>query len=130
VITGSRQHPVLESARLYAPLLCLFGCGLLALWPLGEGGGLLFGWCVGLAVTLHGLVFGAQAAMRAFPPLALRLLMAVGACAIATGLVVKDQTVARYAYEGGVLLVAGAGSVLTMLVLFARARTLREGGDL
>jgi multisubunit Na+/H+ antiporter MnhB subunit len=123
---SSEQHPLaIAAARLYAPLLVLFGCSLMAMWPAGAGSGFLAGIAFGLGGILNALVFGVDAAQRAFPPLALRFVLVLGALGVASGLALGRA--AALVAEIGCFAITGAGVVLVMLSLFGRASTLREG---
>lgn len=123
-----QHHPLaIAAARLYAPLLVLFGFVLLSTWPAGAGSGLFAGLAFGLAVALHALVFGSVASQRAFPPVLMRAALVFGVCAAAFGVGFSRSAYAALVAEGGVFAITGAGVALVVATLFGRAPTMREG---
>lgn len=120
-------HTVLAAAaRFYTPLIVLFALTLLAGRPAGGGIGFIAALAFLLAFLVHALVFGAAAARRAAPPLAMRTLAAFGLLACATGAAVRGAPFARELLEAGVFVLTAGGGALAVVVLFGRAPTLRE----
>jgi multisubunit Na+/H+ antiporter MnhB subunit len=116
---------VAAAARLYVPLIMLFALAMFQDRPPGSGVGFVAGAAFGLALMLHALVFGAQSARQAFPPVFGRLVLAAGIIAVAAG-----AGLARFAYaplliEGGLFAITCAGAALVVLAVFGRAATLR-----
>lgn len=114
------------ASRLYAPLMALFALSLLAGWPAGSGVGFVAGLVFALALVLHGLVFGAAAARRAFPPVLCRLVAALGLIAASVGAGVPGLALAPRIVEAGLFAVTLAGASMILSVLFGRAPTLRD----
>jgi len=128
-MTGEQNPPTVAAGRLFAPLLVLFGCALIAMWPAGQGSGFLAGLSVGLGALLHALVFGADASRRAFPPPVLRGLLAVGVLACAYGIAASAEPFAQFVMEAGLFAISTTGCILIAGVLFGRASALREGAE-
>ncbi|HVK79938.1 MAG TPA: MnhB domain-containing protein [Verrucomicrobiae bacterium] len=118
---------VAATARLYAPLIVLFALSLLAGFPSSTGIGFVAGLVVALALTLHGLVFGAGAAQRAFPPWACRVFVALGLVAACAGAGLPGLSFAGRLVEAGVFTLTVGGLALMIAVLFGRVPSLRDG---
>jgi len=120
-------HTVLAAAaRFYTPLIVLFAFLLLATRPAGAGVGFVAGLAFLLALIAHALVFGATAARAAAPPMAMRLLSALGFAAAALGAVVPDLLFSRELVETGLFVLTAAGGAFIGAVLFGRAPTMRD----
>ena len=121
------SHIVLVSAaRLYTPLILLFALSLASARAPGSGVGVLAGMAFALALMLHALVFGVAALRAAFPPAAMRLVLAAGAAAALAGAALPRWLYAAQAIEAGVALATAAAASLIVAVLFGRAPTLRD----
>jgi len=117
---------VASASRLYAPLMALFALSLLAGWPASSGVGFAAGLVFALALALHGLVFGAMAARRAFPPWVCRIVAAIGFVAACVSAGVPEMAFAPRIVEAGLFMVTTAGASLVVVVLFGRVPTLRD----
>ena len=120
------HHVPVAAARLYLPLMALFGLSLFATRTAGSGVGLLAGIIFALALALHALVFGALAARKAFPPIAARCGLAGGLLAGLTSATAPSLAVAARLAELGLFLAMASGAVLTLTVLMGRAPTLHD----
>ncbi len=117
---------LLSAARAYTPIIAVFAFAVLALTPAGAGAGFLAGLAFALALTLHALVFGADAARQVSPPAATRLVLSAGlvlcvACAGAPGFAWSAQVM-----EAGLFAVTCGASALFLSALFGRAPSLRD----
>jgi hypothetical protein len=117
---------VLGAARLFAPVIALFAFALLALREAGDGVGLLAGFAFAMALALHALVFGANAARAAFPAVFARLLLGTGLIATLIAAGAPDVAFAAQIGEAGLFASTGAGAALILAVCMARAPTLRD----
>lgn len=117
---------LLSAVRFYTPLVLLLALSFLATRPAGSGVGLIAGLGVALALALHVLVFGADAARAAFPPLLARAMMSLGLIAAVASAGMGDVAFAPQLAEAGLFAVAVAGSALALKVLVGRAPTLRD----
>jgi hypothetical protein len=113
------------AARFYTPLMALFALALLALRPAGGGVGFVAGLAFVLVLLTHVLVFGAVAARAAAPPIATRLLMALGLAALVAGATLP-VLFAPQLVEGGLFVVMAAGGALMIAVIVGRAPTMRD----
>lgn len=120
------QVVLANAARLYAPLVALFALSLVVARAPGEGAGFLSGLMFALAFVLHALIFGAAAARLAFPPLAARLLVALGVAGAAIGAGLPRWMYAPLIIEAGVLAATVGAAALVIVSLFGRAPTLRD----
>lgn len=120
------QIVLVEAARLHGPLLALFAFSLLALRAPGDGVGFVAGLAFALTLALHALVFGAAAARAAFPPTAMRLLLAAGVVIAMAGAALPGFRFAPLLVEGGLFAVTSAAANLIVAVVFGRAPTLRD----
>jgi len=119
-------HIVLAAAaRFYTPLIILFALSLLIVRPAGSGIGFVAGAAFVLALIVHALAFGAEAARAASPPLLTRLIAALGLGIAAAG-ATMPLLFARELAEAGVFLATAAGGALVVTVLFGRAPTMRD----
>jgi len=117
---------VIAATRLYGPLIVLFACMLLALGDAGGGVGFVAGLAFALALALYALVFGAAAAKAAFPPLAARLVLALGVIAAAGASGARAFAYAPQLGEAGLFAVTAAGASLVLTACMGRAPTLRD----
>lgn len=113
------------AARFYTPLMALFALALLALRPAGGGVGFVAGLAFILVLLTHVLVFGAVAARAAAPPIATRLLMALGLAALVAG-ATSPVLFAPQLVEGGLFVIMAAGGALMIAVIVGRAPTMRD----
>jgi multisubunit Na+/H+ antiporter MnhB subunit len=119
-------HIVLAAAaRFYTPLIVLFALTLLIVRPPGAGVGLLAGMVFMLALIAHALVFGAEAARAASPPLLTRLVVAIGLVTSVAGATMQ-VLFARELVEAGLFVLTAGGGALIITVLFGRAPTMRD----
>lgn len=120
-------HPALAAAaRFYPSLIVLFALALLATRAAGAGVGFVAGLALLLALIVHALVFGAAAARAAAPPLALRLLAAMGLAATVVGWSAPGTTGGPQLLEAGLFVLTAAGGGLALTVLIGRAPTMRD----
>lgn len=117
----------LAAVRLYAPLIVFFAVTLLVLRDAGSGVGFVAGCVFAMALALHALVFGSAAALKAFPTVLARLLVAVGALTSVAGAMISSAPYASELVEAGLCAATAAGAQLIFSVLIGRAPTLREG---
>jgi multicomponent Na+:H+ antiporter subunit B len=121
------SHVVLSAAaRFYVPLILLFAAVLLLTKTAGAGVGFCAGLAFALALLLHALVFGLEAARAALPPMLTRLVVAAGAVATFVGVALPGLPFASQLAEAGLFAVTAAGSGLLFLVLIGRAPTMRD----
>ncbi len=120
------QIILVSALRLYAPLVLLFALTLLSARAPGSGVGFMAGLAFALALALHGLVFGAPGLRAAFPPPAMRLVLAAGVIAALAGAGAPQWPFAAQAVEAGVMAATAAAASLVIAVLFGRAPTLRD----
>lgn len=120
------QIILLSAARLYAPLILLFGLTLLAARTPGDGVGFVAGLAFALALVLHALVFGAAGLRAAFPPPIMRLVLAAGVVVALAGAGLPGWRFAAQALEAGLTAATAAAAGLIIAVLFGRAPTLRD----
>lgn len=117
---------LLAAVRFYAPLIVLLALTMLVTRSPGAGVGFVAGIVVALALAAHVLVFGAAQSLRAFPPLAARILLALGMVAGIAGAAMDGSAYAAQISEAGLFALTVAGVHLVFLVLIGRAPTLRE----
>jgi len=120
------QILLLSAARYYAPLIALFALALMALYAPGSGIGLLAGLAFALALALHGIVFGADAARAAFPPLVARILLSLGVIAAIAAAGAPGFLYAPYVMEAGLFVATASASSLILIALMGRALGLRD----
>jgi multisubunit Na+/H+ antiporter MnhB subunit len=120
------QILLVSAARLYAPLILLFGITLVAARAPGEGVGFLAGLGFALALTLHALVFGAAALRSAFPVVVMRLVLAAAVLAALAGAAGPGWRYAPQLIEAGLAAATAAGAGLVVAGLFGRVPTLRD----
>ncbi len=120
------QIVLINAARLYAPLIALFALTLVVARAPGDGAGFLAGLMFALAFVLHALIFGAAAAREAFPPLAARIVVALGIVCAAAGAGLPGWAYAALLIEAGVFAATVGAAALVVIVLFGRAPTLRD----
>ena len=120
------QIVLANAARLYAPIIALFALTLAVARAPGDGVGFIAGLMFALVAVVHALVFGAAAARVAFPPLAARLLLALGIAAASAGAGLPGWSYAPTAIEMGVFAVTVGAAVLVVIALFGRAPALRD----
>lgn len=120
------QIILVSAARLYTPLILLFALTLFAARAPGGGVGFMAGLAFALAFVLHGLVFGAAGLRAAFPPLAMRLLLAAGMAIALAGAGGPGLRFSAQAVEAGLALTTAASASLVIAALFGRAPTLRD----
>ncbi len=119
---------LLRAARLFVPILALFALALLASRPAGHGVGLTAGLAFAMAPALHALVFGADRALKAFPPVVAKALLTVGVVVA----LLSDQAQPAFQVqvgEAGLFLTTVSASVLVIATLFGRAPTLGDGSS-
>jgi hypothetical protein len=114
------------AARFYTPLIVLFSLTLLVVRPAGGGVGLIAGLAFLMALTVHALVFGADAARAAAPPFLMRLIAALGLAGAVAGMAAPRMLFARELGEAGAFGVTAAGGALVIAVLFGRAPAMRD----
>jgi multisubunit Na+/H+ antiporter MnhB subunit len=117
---------VVTVARFYTPLIVLFALSLLAVRAPAGGVGFVAGLAGALALVVHALVFGADAARKAVPPALARALLAVGLIAAAAGAGAPRWPFAPQVLEAGLFAVTVAAVSLVLAVLIGRAPTLRD----
>ncbi len=117
---------LLAAARFYIPLIALFAAVLLLTKAAGGGVGFSAGLALALALLLHALVFGLEAARAALPPMLTRLVVAAGVVAAFVGVALPGLPYASQLTEAGLFAVTAAGSGLFFLVLIGRAPTMRD----
>lgn len=123
----SAVHLVLGSAlRFYAPLLVLFAFSLLAAWPVNSGVGFVAGLAFALLLTLHVLVFGAEAIRSAFPPFMARAAVSAGVIVTVLATALPGWRESGKAIEAGLFLATTGAMALILIVLAGRAPTLRD----
>ncbi|MES1156201.1 MAG: MnhB domain-containing protein [Alphaproteobacteria bacterium] len=116
---------VLRAAgRFYVPLIIVFALSLLATRGAGGGVGLIAGLVLALALALHALVFGADAARAASPGPALRTLLGVGLVAVLAGVGAPRLPFAAQVVEAGLFLLTTATLSLFITALAGRAPTI------
>jgi multisubunit Na+/H+ antiporter MnhB subunit len=115
-----------SAARLYVPVMLLFGLTLFAVRAPGGGVGFVGGLALALALALYALVFGAAAVRAACPPFLMRLLLAAGTLAALAGAGAPGWRLSPQAIEAGLALATAAGGSLIVAVLFGHAPTLRD----
>jgi multisubunit Na+/H+ antiporter MnhB subunit len=121
------EHVVLRAAaKLYAPLMALFAAALLATRDPGAGIGFIAGLAASLALILHVIVFGADAARAAFPGWAARACLSLGLLAVLLGAGARGWAHAPQALEAGLFLATLAGAALIIAGLVGRAPSLRD----
>ncbi len=120
------QILLLSAARYYAPLIALFALALMALYAPGSGVGLLAGLAFALALALHGIVFGADAARAAFPPVIARVLLSLGLIAAIGAAGAPGLGFAAHIMEAGLLAATASASALILVALMGRAPGLRD----
>lgn len=120
------QILLLSAARYYAPLIALFALALMALYAPGAGIGLLAGLAFALALALHGIVFGADAARAAFPPFVARILLSLGLIAAIAAAGAPGLIYAAYVMEAGLFAATASASSLILIALMGRALGLRD----
>ncbi len=114
------------AARFYTPLIVLFSAVLLMGGAPGAGVGLVAGLAFTLALALHALAFGIEAARAALPPIATRLVSAAGLAAAVAGVALPGAPIAAQLTEAGLFGVTAAGCGLFLLVVIGRAPTMRD----
>lgn len=114
------------AARFYTPLITLFAAILLIGRAAGTGVGFISGLAFTMALAVHALVFGLDAARAALPPIATRLILAVGLVAAFLGVALPRWAFAPQLTEAGLFAVTAAGCGLLLLVLIGRAPTMRD----
>lgn len=117
---------LLTGARLFGPLAALFAFAILALGVAGAGVGFAAGLAFALALTLHALVFGADAARTAFPPWIARALLGLGVIGAAIAPTVPQFDFAAQLGEGGLFIATASGAGLVLMTCMGRAPTLRD----
>ena len=120
------QILLLSAARYYAPLIALFALALMALYAPGSGIGLLAGLAFALALALHGIVFGADAARAAFPPLVARILLSLGVIDAIAAAGAPGLLYGAYLMEAGLFTATAAAGALILAALMGRAASLRD----
>jgi hypothetical protein len=118
---------LLAGVRLYAPLIVLAAATLLVLRAPGGGVGFMAGLVAALALAAHVLVFGAAEARRAFPPIAARAFLGLGALAVLAGAAARQFAYVPQLGEAGLFCITVAALHLVFTVLIGRAPTLRDG---
>lgn len=116
---------VASSARLFLPIMVLLALSLLATRA-PEGIGFAAGLAFAAALVVHALAFGAHASRAAFPPVLLRLALAIGLVLAVIGGGAPRLAAAAQIVEAGLFLVTSASAALIVAVLFARAPTLSD----
>lgn len=120
------QILLLSAARYYAPLIALFALALMAIYAPGSGVGLLAGLAFALALALHGLVFGADAARAAFPPIIARMLLSLGLIAAIGAAGAPGLRYGAHIIEAGLFTATAAAGALILAALMGRAASLRD----
>lgn len=122
------QAVATASARFYAPLIMLFAATMLLHEPPGMGVGFVAGLAFSLALVLHMLVLGAEAARNAFPPWLARAALAIGLVISVIAVGVPGLAWAPRLVEAGAFTTTAAASALIVTALTGRAPAMR-GGD-
>ena len=124
-----RQAPhvtLSAAARFYTPLIVLFASTLLVVNTPGAGIGVVAGFAFALALVLHVLVFGSDAARIAAPPGAMRVLAALGLVVAFIGAAAPGLPLASQLSDAGSFLVTTTASALILTVIVGRAPTMRD----
>jgi len=122
----SSQIVLLSAARFYTPLIALFACALLAIYTPGAGVGFAAGLAFALALTLHMIAFGAQAARAAAPPVIARLVLSLGLIASIASAAAPGWAWAAQAMEAGLFATTAGACALILAALTGRAPSLRD----
>lgn len=122
-----RSHVTLSAfARFYTPLIVLFACTILAVTAPGQGVGVIAGFAFALALAVHILVFGADAARAGASPAAMRTLLSLGLIAAFIGVGIPGLPIALQLAEAGAFMSTAACAALILTVLVGRAPTMRD----
>src|SRR6185503_6876359 len=103
-----RQAPhvtLSAAARFYTPLMVLFASTLLVVGAPGSAVGVMAGFALALALLVHVLVFGSDAAHMAASPVAMRVLLAAGLVVAFVGAAAPGLPFAAQLSEAGAFLV-------------------------
>lgn len=117
---------LIAAVRLFAPPIVLLAASLFVWRVAGDGVGVLAGITLALLLVLHALVFGAEAARSAFPPLAARLALFFGVVAALAGAGLPGWRYAPQTIEAGLFLCTIGAAALAVAAIFGRAPTLRD----
>lgn len=114
------------AARFYTPLILIFASTLLLVRAPGTGVGLAAGFACVLALMVHALVYGSDAARVAAPPGLMRGIAALGLIAAFVGVAAPRLALAAQLAEAGAFLATAASGALILSALFGRAPTMRD----
>ncbi len=112
------------ASKALAPILALLAFGVAASGA--PGAGVAGGAMLSLGLALHALIFGADAARRAVPPFAWRLIVLFAALAAALAVCAPGWRYAPNLLEAAACAAIAAGVALALMALAARAPTLRD----
>lgn len=112
------------AGKALAPILALLAFGVAASGA--PGAGVAGGAMLALGLALHALIFGADAARRAIPPVVWRLIVLVAALGAALSVCAPDWRYAPNLLEAAACAALAAGAALALTALAARAPTLRD----
>lgn len=115
---------VRDAARLYTPLIVLFSASLLFERAPGAGVGFVAGLAFSLILALHALIFGADAARAAAPPLLTRALLAAGVLVSFVGAGAPGLRFSPQLIEAGAFVATSSAASLFLVSLMGRAATL------
>jgi hypothetical protein len=113
-------------ARFYTPLIVLFAGALLVVNGPGQGIGVIAGFVFALALAVHILVFGSDAALSGASPASMRALISLGLIIAFIGVGAPGLAMAAQLAEAGAFISTAAGAALILTVLVGRAPTMRD----
>jgi len=112
------------ASKALAPILALLAFGAAASGA--PGAGVAGGALLALGVALHTLIFGADAARRAVPPLAWRAMAFLAVLAATLSVCAPDWRYAPNLLEAAACAALASATGLALMALAARAPTLRD----
>jgi hypothetical protein len=120
------QVVLTAALRWIVPIAIVFALTILRNFPANVGAGFVAGVVLALPLALCALVFGVLSVFRALPPTFLKLTVAIGAAVSVLGVAAPELQYAPQVAEAGVFVATGAGLLLALLVLMARAPALPD----
>lgn len=112
------------ASKALAPILALLAFGAAASGA--PGAGVAGGALLALGVALHALIFGADAAQRAVPPIAWRLIALAALLSATLAVCAPDWRYAPNLLEAAACAAIASAAGLALMALAARAPTLRD----
>lgn len=120
-------HVVLgASARWLIPIGAVFALVLLANGSPGDGAGMRAGLAFSMAIAVHALVFGVEAAKSVLPLWAARGTLGIGVAVVSFAAASPQHGVKSQVMEVGLFAVVVASTALVIAILIGRAPMLRE----